>query len=82
MSKILKDTLDLYEKMANTHSLWYNEKAMPKKGGTLYMDGLTMIKANLDTLTKKIDKMGLNAISSSISSSCEIFHGGHPTIEY
>ena len=46
------------------------------------MDGLTMIKANLDTLTKKIDKMGLNAISSSISSSCEIFHGGHPTIEY
>ena len=39
------------------------------------------MNANLDALTKRIDKMGLNAILSIISSSCELFHGGHPTIE-
>ena len=32
-------------------------------------------------MTKRIDKIGLNAISSTLISSCEFYHGRHPTIE-
>ena len=45
------------------------------------MHGLTMLNAKLDALTKRMDKMNIGAISSSALSSCELCHGGHPTIE-
>ena len=61
--------------------MWANERAIPRKGGAMDMDGMTIMNAKLDALIKRIDKMGLNAISSSISSSCELWHGGHHTIE-
>ena len=80
MSKTPEDALNLFEEMANTYSLWSNERAMTRKGGTLDMDRLTMMNAKLDALIKRIDKMGLNAISSSISSSYELFHSGHPIL--
>ena len=77
MSKTPKDALYLFEEMDNTQSLWSNERAMPRKGGTLDVDGLTMVNAKLDALTKRLNKMGLNVISSSY----ELCHGGHPTIK-
>ena len=45
------------------------------------VDGMTMMNAKLDALTRRIDKLGLNAISASLPPSCEFCHGGHPSIE-
>ena len=45
------------------------------------MDGMTMMNAKLDTLTRRIDKLGLNAISASLPPSCEFYYGGHLSIE-
>ena len=61
--------------------MWANERAIPRKGGAMDMDGMTIMNAKLDALIKRIDKMGLNAILPTLVSSCEFFHGGHPTVE-
>ena len=45
------------------------------------VDGMTMMNAKLDALIRRIDKLGLNAISASLPPSCEFYHGGHPSIE-
>ena len=62
-----------FEEMVNTQNLWYNKRAIPKKEGSIEVDGLTIVNAKFDTLTKRMDKMRVNAISSSSSSSlCEL----------
>ena len=82
MSKTLEDALDLFEEMANTQSLWYNERAIPKKGGSMEVDNLTMINAKLDALSKRMNQMSVNVVSTSdLSSSCELCQGNHLTIE-
>ena len=81
MSKTPEDALELFEEMANTQSLWSNERAISKRGGAIEVDGLTMLNAKLDALTKRMDKMSVNSISNLSSSSCELCQGGHPTIE-
>ena len=80
MSKTPEDALDLFEEMANTQSLWSNERTITKKAGAIEVDSLTMLNAKLDALTKRTDKVNVNAIST-LSSSCELCQGGHPTIE-
>ena len=35
MSKTPEDTLDLFEEMANTQSLWSNERTIRKKAGAI-----------------------------------------------
>ena len=46
------------------------------------VDNLTMINAKLDALSKKMNQMSVNAVSTSdLSSSCEFCQGNHPTIE-
>ena len=68
--------------MANTQSLWSNERAIPKKGGSMEVDNLTMINAKLDALSKRMNQMSVNAVSTSdLSSSCELCQGNHPTIK-
>ena len=82
MSKTPEDALDLFEEMANTQSLWSNERAIPKKGGSMEVDNLTMINAKLDALSKRMNQMSVNAVSTSdLSSSCELCQSNHPTIE-
>ena len=71
MSKILEDALDLFEEMANTQSLWSNERTITKKARTIEVDSLTMLNAKLDALTKRMDKVNVNAIST-LSSSYEL----------
>ena len=44
------------------------------------MDSLTILNAKLDALTKRMDKVNVNAVSI-LSSSCELCQRGHPTIE-
>ena len=45
------------------------------------MDNFTILNAKLDALTKRMDKVNVNAVST-LSSLCELCQGGHPTIEY
>ena len=44
------------------------------------MDSLTILNAKLDALTKRMDKVNVNAVST-LSSLCELCRGGHTTIE-
>ena len=67
--------------MANTQSLWSNERAIPRKWGAMDVDGMSLMNAKLDALTRRIGKMSLNAISPTLVSSCEFYYGGHPTIK-
>ena len=39
-----------------------------------------MLNAKLDALLKRMDKVNVNAVST-LSSSCELYQGGHPIIE-
>ena len=71
MSKTL-DALDLFEEMANTQSLWSNESTITKIAGAREVDNFTILNAKLDTLTKRIDKVIINAVST-LSSSCELY---------
>ena len=43
MSKTPEDALDLIEEMANTQSLWTNERAISRKGGSIEVDVFTMV---------------------------------------
>ena len=82
MSKMPGDALDLIKEMANTQSLWTNERAISRKGGSIEVDVLTMVNARLDSLSKRIDKMSVKAVSTSpLSSFCELCQGRHPTFE-
>ena len=80
ISKTLEDALDLFEEMANTQSLWSNKRTIIKKAGAIEVDSLIMLNAKLDALTKRMDKVNINAVSI-LSSACELCEGGHPTIE-
>ena len=82
MSKTPEDALDLFEEMANTQSLSSNTRAIPKKAGSFEVDSLTMLNAKLDSLSKRIDKMSVNIVSTSpLSSFCKLCQGRHPTFE-
>ena len=73
MFKTHEDALDLFEEMANTQSLWSNERAIPKKGWSIEVDSLIMINAKLDTLSKRMNQMKVNVVSTfDLSSSCEL----------
>ena len=46
------------------------------------VDNLTMINAKLDALSKRMNQMNINVMSTSdLFSSCELCQGNHPTIE-
>ena len=82
MSKTPGDALDLFEEMANTQNLWSNARAIPKKARSIVVDVLTILNAKLDSLSKRIDKMSVNAVSTSpLSSFCELCQGRHPSFE-
>ena len=80
ISKTPEDALELFKEMANTQSLWSSERNIPKRGGAIEVDSLIMLNAKLDALTKRMDKMSVNAISN-LFVSCELCQGGHLTIE-
>ena len=82
MSKTPEDALDLIEEMANTQSLWTNERSISRKGVPIEVDVLTILNVKLDYLSKRIDKMSVNAVSTSpLSSFCELCQERHPTFE-
>ena len=82
ISKTPEDVLHIFEEMANTQSLWSNERAIPKKGGSIEVDNLTMINAKLGALSKRMNQMNVNDMFTyDLSSSCELCQGNHPTVE-
>ena len=80
MSKTPEDALNFFKEMAVTQSLWANERAILRKRGAMDVDGMSMMNAKLDALTKRIDKMGLNVILPILMSSYEFFNDGLLTI--
>ena len=68
--------------MANTQSLWSNKRDISRKRGSIEVDIFTMVNAKLDSLSKRIDKMTVNVVSTSpLSSFCELCQGRYPTFE-
>ena len=71
MSTTPEDALDLFKEMANAQSLWSNKRTITKKAGAIEVDNFTMLKEKLDALTKRMDKVNMNAMST-LSSSYEL----------
>lgn len=45
------------------------------------IDALSSINSKVDTLTKRLDKMGIQGYTSSLAVNCEICGGGYETTE-
>ncbi|EEF29554.1 conserved hypothetical protein [Ricinus communis] len=57
--------------MAPNNHLWSNEKRGSRKvDGIHEVDGMSMINVKLDVLTKRIDQMSMNVVSTQVVS-CE-----------
>ena len=63
MSKTPEDALDIFEEMAHTQSLWSNERTNTKIAGAREVDNFAMLNAKFDALTKRMDKVNVNAVS-------------------
>ena len=72
MSKTPEDALEIFKEIANTQILWFNERAIPKRGGAIKVNSLTMLNVKLNALSKRMDKMSVYIISN-LSSSYELY---------
>ena len=62
MIKTVEDALDLFEEMVTTQHMWSNEGAFNNKSGLLEEDGLQIVIAKLDALSKTIYKMSVKKV--------------------
>jgi len=60
--------------MALNNFQWSNERGWPKKvGGKLEVEALTLLNAKVDAMTHRLERLNVNAVSSSTPCpSCEI----------
>ena len=82
MSKKFEDTYNLLEIMTSNNCQWHGDRNQPRKIAKVYeIDGLSLVNAKLDSLTKKVEKINIAAHPLSVFS-CKIYRGGHSTMEY
>lgn len=75
MGLTIKDVLQLIEKMATSSLQWFNEGVTPKKHFEIHeVDGIIMVNAILDFLTKKIDKLNIKVVNMSSYEMCGLRH--------
>jgi len=73
MTKTEDEAYNLIEEMTLNNFQWSTERAQPRRvGGKLEIDAITLLSAKVDTMTKRLDQMNVNAVSSSAASPCEI----------
>ena len=65
MSKTEEEAYNLIEEMALNNYQWSSERGQPKwVGGKYDIDDLTLLTANMDAMTQKLDKLNVNAVNS------------------
>ena len=81
MSKTPEDAFSLLQTMASNNYQWHGDRNQSRKTTRVYeIDGLNLVNAKLDSLTKKLEKINMVGHPSSVFS-YEICGGGHSTIE-
>ena len=81
MRKTPIDAYALLEKMASNNYQWHGERNQPRKVVGVYeVDGLNLVNAKLDSLTRKVEKLNFGGQQSQVFS-CEICGAGHATLE-
>ncbi|KAJ9128494.1 hypothetical protein P3X46_034954 [Hevea brasiliensis] len=82
MKKIVTEALELLERVAFHNYNWSNERGSARRtAGVLEVDALSMINAHFDQLTKRLDKMQANAVSTN-SQYEDSYGGGYMSLEY
>ncbi|XP_044489283.1 uncharacterized protein LOC123213766 [Mangifera indica] len=75
MGKTFDMALHLIEEMASNSCRWPNDRASQKRHlGVHEVDGITMVNAKLDALTKKLERLDIKVVRTS---SCENCGGDH-----
>ncbi|KAJ9175357.1 hypothetical protein P3X46_013921 [Hevea brasiliensis] len=82
MEKIVTQALELIERVAYHNYEWSNERGTSRRTtGVLEVDTLSMINAQFDQLTRRLDKMQANAIGMN-SQYEDSYGGGYMSSEY
>ncbi len=77
MEKTLTQALELLERVAYHNYEWSNERGNAKRtAGVLEVDALSMINAQFDQLTRRLDKMQANAVGMNTQHE-DIYGGGY-----
>ncbi|KAJ9170187.1 hypothetical protein P3X46_018314 [Hevea brasiliensis] len=82
MEKTVPQALELLERVAYHNYEWSNERENARKiAGVLEVDALSMINAQFDQLTRKLEKMQANAVGTN-SQLEDSYGGGYMSSEY
>jgi len=74
MSKIEDEPHNLIEEMALNNFRWSTERAQPRRvRGKLEVNAIALLSAKIDTMTKRLDQMNVNAVNSNAPFPCEIY---------
>jgi len=73
MSKAEDEAYNLIEEVALNNFQWSTEQAQPRLvGGKLEVDTITFLSTKVDAMTKRLDQMNVNVVTSSVPSPYEI----------
>ncbi|KAJ9177075.1 hypothetical protein P3X46_012327 [Hevea brasiliensis] len=82
MEKTVPQALELLERVAYHNYDWSTERGNARKtAGVLEVEALSMINAQFDQLTRKLEKMQANAVSTN-SQHEDSYRGGYINSEY
>ncbi len=82
MEKTVTQALELLEMVAYHNYEWSNERGNARRtAGVLEVDALSMINAQFDQLTKRLDRMQANAVCTN-SQHEDSYGGGYMSSEY
>ncbi|XP_078166211.1 uncharacterized protein LOC144560859 [Carex rostrata] len=86
MNRGVDDAYTLIENMALNHHQWTSERSTPAAPratpGRHEVDAVTLLSAKFDALTKRLDKLNVNAVSTGNLFSCDnCGTGDHSTLE-
>ena len=75
--KMPEAAMELFEEMAINNYQWHNSRAKPSKQTHVYdMDVVTTLAMQVETLSKKIDRLSITKQLAHVMQ-CDICGGGH-----
>ena len=73
ISKTEDEAYSLIEEMVLNNFQWSSERTQPKRvGGKFEVDALTLLSAKVDAMTKRLDRLNVNAIHANAPSPYDI----------
>jgi len=72
ISKTKDETYSLIEEMTLSNCQWSSERTQPTRvGGKFEVDALTLLSAEADAMTQRLDRLNVNAVNSNAPSPCD-----------